>query len=1006
MGRASRVPALINVLGVALIAALCLLTAGTGVAYAVPDQIKDINPGSGNSSPSSLADVDGTLYFSASDGTNGSELWKSDATTAGTIQVKDIWPGSIPSGPSNLTKFGGTLYFTANDGTFGGELWKSDGTTVGTALVKDINPGSDSSSAPSSATVVGGTLYFRADNGTNGTELWKSDGSAAGTTMVKDINPGAGNSNLFNLTAVGGTVYFFADDGTNGRELWKSDGTDAGTTLVKDIRPGSTSSGPLSLTNSGGTLYFSASDGTNGTELWKSDGTTAGTTLVKDIWPGVVSSGPNYLTSVSGILYFSALVAGTGGIGVELWKSDGTAAGTTLVKDINPGAGSSSPAFLTEVGGTLYFSALDTSINGIELWKSDGTTDGTTLVKNINPTDFASSSPTDLTNVGGTLYFSANNGTNGIEVWKSDGTTAGTILTRDINPGSGNSSPNGHNLTDVGGALYFRADDGTSGSELWRDIGAPDTQIDTGPTGTIAVDQASFTFAGNPGADTAKIQCRIDEQPFADCTSPIDFTGLTDGSHTASFRAEDAAGNQDFTPATRNFTVDTTAPDTTIDTGPSGTIAVDQATFTFGGDPAGDTAKVQCQIDSDAFADCTSPRTFTGLAEGLHTATFRAEDAVGNQDPTPATLSFTVDTIPPETTIDAGPVGATGDSTPTFEFSSSEPGSSFECRIDSDSFASCSSPETVAALTDYLHTFEVKSTDAAGNQDPTPDIRSFTVDTVAPDTPIATGPSGTIAVDQASFAFAGHPAGDTAKVQCRIDDQPFADCTSPRVFTGLADGPHTATFRAEDAAGNQDPNPDTRSFTVDTIPPDTTIETGPSGTIPVDQATFTFAGLPAGDTSNFQCRIDDQPFADCLGGRTFSGLADGPHTAEFRAEDAAGNQDPTPATRSFAVDTTVYRAKIGQVSVRGTARVKQNRNAVYRVSIRNTGNAAVTGVRLKVTGRGIRLNLPVGSIGAGRTRTVRVNARIRSVGRIVATFRVSSSNAGSKAVRKRILVRR
>ncbi|MBK5111271.1 MAG: PQQ-dependent sugar dehydrogenase, partial [Thermoleophilia bacterium] len=91
---------------------------------------------------------------------------------------------------------------------------------------------------------------------------------------------------------------------------------------------------------------------------------------------------------------------------------------------------------------------------------------------------------------------------------------------------------------------------------------------------------------------------------------------------------------------------DTTPPDTTIDSGPTGTINTDQATFTFSGTPAGDTAKVQCKIDSDTdtFADCTSPKTFTGLSDGPHTASFRAEDGAGNWDPSPAARTFTVDT--------------------------------------------------------------------------------------------------------------------------------------------------------------------------------------------------------------------------------------------------------------------------------------------------------------------------------------------------------------------------
>ena len=394
----------------------------------------------------------------------------------------------------DLIDVNGTLFFQADDGTHGYELWKSDGTAAGTVMVKDINPGSGSSE-PGLIIDVNGTLFFQADDGTHGFELWKSDGTAAGTVMVKDINPGSGDC-CPELTNVNGTLYFHADDGTHGEELWKSDGTAAGTVMVKDINPGSGGSWPVRLTNVNGTLYFSAYDGTNGSELWKSDGTAAGTVMVKDINPG---SGSSYswvvarFTNVNGTLYFSA---NDGKHGFELWKSDGTAAGTVMVKDINPGSG-----------------------------------------------DFCSWRAGGFTNVNGTLYFGADDGTHGIELWKSDGTAAGTVMVKDINPGSGDSKLN--YLTNVNGKLYFRADDGTHGIELWglETTPAMEPEMDVQgqgvsiPAGDTSPDIADDTDFGSIDVDGGTVSHIFTIENTGDADLILSGTPLVavSGSHATDF---------------------------------------------------------------------------------------------------------------------------------------------------------------------------------------------------------------------------------------------------------------------------------------------------------------------------------------------------------------------------------------------------------------------------------------------------------------------------------------
>jgi ELWxxDGT repeat protein len=441
-----------------------------------PHILRDIHPGSAASMPapvqppsiaqSAFIDVNGVALFFADDGIHGTDLWKSNGTSAGTVLVKDINQGSGSSRAANefydAVNVGGTLFFTANNGVSGPELWRSNGTNAGTVLIKDINPG-PTGSMPEDLLNVNGTLFFRANNGASGTELWRSNGTAAGTRMIKDINAGSNGSDSSFITNVlinvNGTVFFRASNGTSGQELWRSDGTAAGTVLVKDMRPGSQGSYPFDFVNANGTLFFDADGAVGGAELWRSDGTAAGTVLVKDINPTGASQ-PMLLTNVNGTVFFEA---NDGVHGWELWKSNGSAAGTMIVEDINPGSNPSSPTDLVNFNGTLFFQA-NNGVHGAELWRSDGTAAGTRMVKDINPGS-KNSIPGYLTNVNGVLFFNAANAVVGPELWRSNGTAAGTALVSDIWPGVTGSYLFG--LSNVQGTLFFAADNGVSGLEPW-----------------------------------------------------------------------------------------------------------------------------------------------------------------------------------------------------------------------------------------------------------------------------------------------------------------------------------------------------------------------------------------------------------------------------------------------------------------------------------------------------------------------------------------------------------
>ena len=371
---------------------------------------------------------------------------------------------------ANVTQVGEITYFTASTTSTGKELWRLDTTSsLGATLVHDILPGV-AGSDPENLINVGGTLYFVANDGESGRELWKSNGTSAGTTQVADIIPGEIGSAPTELTEVGGVLFFAANNEALGVELWKSNGTALGTVQVADLQNGFGSSSPKYLTNVSGLLYFTADDGVNGRELWKSNGTQAGTAMVKDIglgdYPVGIDHGakPRNLTNVGGTLYFSAQNETSGR---ELWKSNGTEVGTEMVADIFAGSYSSSVDKLINVAGVLYFTA-DDGISGVELWKSAGTAGSTELVADIG-FDNSSSYPDSMVAVNNLVYFSANN-ESGEELWRSDGSAAGTVLVKDINAGSNSSYP--YQLTNVGGKLYFAASTPEFGFELWTSDGS------------------------------------------------------------------------------------------------------------------------------------------------------------------------------------------------------------------------------------------------------------------------------------------------------------------------------------------------------------------------------------------------------------------------------------------------------------------------------------------------------------------------------------------------------
>ncbi len=437
-------------------------TDGTSAGTRIVD-IPDLN------FPKHLTNVNGTLYFTGHLTFLVDELWKSDGTVAGSSKIPILDSNGLElDGVTNLTNMNGTLYFGAGDSSHAGKLWKTNGTGSGSVVVRDLSAGRSDASL-SDFTNVNGRLYFAVTDDREKLELWTSNGASAGTRLMKVLNPGGARDSVHaELENVNGVLYFASGTGTAASALWKSNGSASGTVMVRD------GLFPTELVNANGTLYFSAVDANLGRELWKSRGTVATTTLAVDVNTRATPAGgsnPTGFVNVSGIAYF---IAQNPSLGEELWKSNGTSAGTVLVKDINPGSGSSSPRGLTNVGGTLFFSARDarhggTSTNFNELWKSDGTASGTVLLRDFLPGASGPGEITELTEMGGRLYFTASDGVHGRELWTSDGTRPGTRMIKDLAPGSGASAPS--ELNNINGVLYFAAKTGLQGQRLWRSDG-------------------------------------------------------------------------------------------------------------------------------------------------------------------------------------------------------------------------------------------------------------------------------------------------------------------------------------------------------------------------------------------------------------------------------------------------------------------------------------------------------------------------------------------------------
>ena len=431
------------------------------------------------------------ILFDAADPiTTQPKLYVSDGTSAGTRALNAVG-GSYYTSVNNAVVYVGYTYAT------GSELYRTDGTTAGTGLLVNINPtqtngqgasgfvGFSNNYLPGSSQLapqflpIGTSLLFLGNDGTHGTEFWKTDGTAAGTSMVKDLYPGStGSSQITDVVPFGNGYLFAGADDTHGLELFKTDGTAAGTVLVKDIEPqGITSGGTFNPYTSQPDNITPLGDGTraifaatvltsNGAdrELWITDGTATGTTLVKQINADTGGAQPNNITQLghTGRAVFTAKdKPNNTPKGAELFVTDGTAAGTKLVADLDPGQSATLSGF-KQFGDKILFTYQEDGFYAPAIWVTDGTAVGTIKLLSSAP-----AGAFGFVDFGGKELFWTNKASGYSTPWITDGTVAGTIqLSTTAVLGDS------YGWAVLGSIALFSGDTGNfNGTELWQTDG-------------------------------------------------------------------------------------------------------------------------------------------------------------------------------------------------------------------------------------------------------------------------------------------------------------------------------------------------------------------------------------------------------------------------------------------------------------------------------------------------------------------------------------------------------
>jgi ELWxxDGT repeat protein len=420
-----------------------------------PSLVSDLVPGSVGSFPYGMIKASPNTFLLFNDSEISCNLWRTNGTPGGTVLLKQF-SDTYPT-PRDLTTLPNMkAVFAAPDVNSGMEAWVTDGSSAGTFLLKDINPGSHSS-GPKFGDVLNGKLFFIAktegvDWVTGSYSLWVTDGSVIGTKKLADsVNTGNGYSPIYHFTYVTykNVFYFYGFNAVKDEHsLWRSDGTVSGTFQVKILNKlGNLDQKDIIVYNNN--LFFRGYDVLHGEEVWKSNGTFAGTKLLKDINPGSSGSLPTSFTTYNGKLYF---ISDNGTDDFEIWSTDGTKNGTKQVSNMSTPMDDEYAQINGVAGPYLYFTAGYTE----GAFRSDGTLTGTIPLNGLGITD--------LTEFMDTAFLNMEIGGFAVDLdafMKTDGTPEGTTSLLCCG-GDDPDDPSYSQFTEINGALYLTGGEGSS----------------------------------------------------------------------------------------------------------------------------------------------------------------------------------------------------------------------------------------------------------------------------------------------------------------------------------------------------------------------------------------------------------------------------------------------------------------------------------------------------------------------------------------------------------------